>query len=1072
MSNDNFITVNKFSEGMTKAVIGIACLVLMSWTFEIPFLHKFFPGITDMNPTTAVLFLLSAAAVYSIQQKEKNKFLQCGKYLGLFIAGIAVIRLFGRIPALDIGIDQWLFADKLDNNRMAPGTIVNFVLIGTGLFLTDRKSNGKIVPSQVVIFIAFILSLWAIIGNLYASGPTEEFFVFRPMAIQSAIAFILLTSAVLLCRYKTGFVSVLTNKNIGGIIIRRLLPIGVVSPIIVTFLRLQGRRMNLFSEEFGSALAIVFIVSVFATLMWWLARSLNNIEGKKKEAELSLINITKELTSNETKYRNLIENSGVVMYTCSLEGYFTFCSTKAYELTGYSSAELTGTHFLALVKDDWKNEVMEKYKNQMKNNLDETLIEFCISTKNGELKWVEQSAILVKEDGRLVGFQCLVKDISERKQMEDVLRKYEIELVQNQKRLQSVLDNATAFIYIKDLEGKYLVTNRQFKEIFKVDDNQAIGKTPFDIMEPHIAQNCIESSNEVIRTGKHLEMEEAIEMEDGTHHFLITKFPLLDSQNQIYGLGGIGTDITERARNEEQLKQSKKIAEDAKKLQEQFLANMSHEIRTPMNGIQGMTDLLLDTQLDPEQKDFASTIKKSSDNLLVIINDILDFSKIQAGKLTIEKIDFKLNEVTDNIKAIFRQRVQEKGLHLLFEIDRHLPSTLNGDPYRLNQILVNIIGNAIKFTSNGGITVNINMRNKTSDEILLDFKISDTGIGIPADKLGDIFESFTQATSDTSRKYGGTGLGLAITKQLLELQGGTVSVQSEINTGTTFQICLPYHYTETKNQLFLAGADIKNYSSLFAGKRFLVAEDNEVNQKVILHVLKKAGGMVDIANNGLEAIELLEKNSDYSLIIMDLQMPEMDGHTATIHIRSKLKLSIPIIAMTASALKGEKTKCLQIGMNDYLSKPFDITFLYKCISQLLDDTQINPPLVMEHSQNNHENLFDLSLLEEMDDNEYVSEILTIFLDTTPAELQELKKASAATTFEDVYRIAHKLKSSSGLLQADRLLQVLIKLEDLGRNKKDDGLLVLAERAGAEFKMLEPPLKAHLKSLQLEIQQTI
>ena len=211
-----------------------------------------------------------------------------------------------------------------------------------------------------------------------------------------------------------------------------------------------------------------------------------------------------------------------------------------------------------------------------------------------------------------------------------------------------------------------------------------------------------------------MELEEIIEMPDGKHNILIIKFPLLDAQNKVYGISGIGTDITERVRYQEQLIQAKKIAEDAKKLQEQFLANMSHEIRTPMNGIQGMTDLLLETQLNDEQNDFATTIKRSSDNLLVIINDILDFSKIQAGKLTIEKIDFKLNEVVENIRAIFKHRIHEKGLTLELNVDEAVPATLNGDPYRLNQILVNLVGNAIKFTHSGGINISISIQKKTT----------------------------------------------------------------------------------------------------------------------------------------------------------------------------------------------------------------------------------------------------------------------------------------------------------------------------------------------------------------------
>jgi len=774
-------------------------------------------------------------------------------------------------------------------------------------------------------------------------------------------------------------------------------------------------------------------------------------------------NAKDDLAENEIKYRNLIENAGVVMYTITLNGFITFASSKAFQLTCYNIKELKEMHFTEFVDEEWLQRVKEKYKSQIKNNLEETVMEFCMRTKYGDQKWVEQSAVLIRENDLPVGFQCVIKDISEKKEMEEVLRNYEVELVKNQERLQSILDNTTSLIYVKDLDGKYLLTNKQFRETLNVDDT-IIGKTDFDFTDARQAQLFKDTDEQVIQTGKPVELEEIIDMPDGEQHILITKFPLLNAQNKVYGISGIATNITERAKQREQIIQAKKIAEDAKKMQEQFLANMSHEIRTPMNGIQGMTDLLLETNLNDEQKDFAKTIKRSSDNLLVIINDILDFSKIKAGKLTIEKIDFKLNEVVENIKAIFKHRVNEKGLKLLLAIHQDVPAILNGDPYRLNQILVNLVGNAIKFTSSGSINVNITIQKKTSKEIVLNFTITDTGIGIQNDKLGEMFESFTQASIETSRKYGGTGLGLSITKQLVEMQDGKISVESKMDMGTTFIFSIPYNYCKNENQLFFAGKDVNTYRALLKGKKFLVAEDNEVNQKVIRHVLQKAGGIVDIANNGLEAISFLKKSTDYNLIIMDLQMPEMDGYAATKYIRNVLNLSIPIIAMTASALKGEQSKCIQMGMNDYLSKPFDFSFIYKRISMLLGETPVTDcHAVIEKPDN--ENLFDLCLLEEMDDNEYLSEILTIFLENTPNELNELQKACTFAQFDDVYKMAHKLKSSTGLLKADNLVNVLKTIEGNAKAEKNEDLAKLADLANEEYKKIEIPLQEHLKKIR-------
>ncbi|MEO8111011.1 MAG: PAS domain S-box protein, partial [Ginsengibacter sp.] len=903
---------------------------------------------------------------------------------------------------------------------------------------------------------------------IYSASTTINISASISIPLYTAITFLLLSSGILLCRSHKGFVSDFVQKSIGGVMVRKVLPAGIAIPIIIEFLRLEAQKLPMFEQGFASALAITFIISTFCILKWWLASSLNKTDEKGKETELRLINLKDELSSNEKKYRNLIENSGVVMYTTAINGLFTYTSSKALQLTGYTSTELEGMHFSDLVDTEWLDEVKAKYYNQLKNNIEETLTEFCIRTKYGDLKWVEQSAILIKENDQPGGFQCIVKDISERKEMENVLRQYEQELVKNQERLQAILDNTTSFIYIKDLNGKYLVTNKQFKETFNVTEEKIIGQTAFDFASPEQAQRFTDADSEVIRTSKHVEIEEIIEKPDGKHHFLVIKFPLLDAQNNIYGLSGIGTDITERVKYEKELIDARKIAEDAKKLQEQFLANMSHEIRTPMNGIQGMTDLLLETNLTNEQNDFAKTIKRSSDNLLVIINDILDFSKIQAGKLTIEKIDFKLNEVVENTKAIFRQRIKDKGLSFQFTIDEDVPNVLNGDPYRLNQVLVNLLGNAIKFTHSGGITISTSIEEKTPEEIILNFAITDTGIGIDPGKINEMFESFTQASTDTSRKYGGTGLGLAISKQLVEMQRGNISVESKVDQGTTFKFSIPYAYSQTSNAPLFVPIDVIDYRTHLKDKKFLVAEDNEVNQKVIRHVLKKAGGIVTMANNGLEAVGFLEKDRDYDLIIMDLQMPEMDGYTATKHIRNVMKLSIPIIAMTASALKGEKAKCLAIGMNDYLSKPFDINFIYKRISYFLGCEPTKEP-TMKNLLNNEHYQFDLSLLQEMDDNEYVCEILQIFLNNTPGELKEFQKAASVNHFDATYKMAHKIKGSAGLLQADEMLRLLSKAEEFAKAEIKEGLPVLAQQAIDEFKKIEGPLRQILKDLQKDIQ---
>jgi PAS domain S-box-containing protein len=530
---------------------------------------------------------------------------------------------------------------------------------------------------------------------------------------------------------------------------------------------------------------------------------------------------------------------------------------------------------------------------------------------------------------------------------EDILLRKQAEgrLKENQAWLQSILDNSTSLMYIKDPDGRYIMVNLRFREMLHLGDTDIIGRTDHEFSDRDAADHYKLLDDEVMRTGKSLEIEEVVEHDGKRVHLLSIKFPLLDNNGRQIGIGGIATDFTERVNYQQQLIAATRDAHKAKEMQELFLANMSHEIRTPMNGIQGMTDLLLDTSLSGQQKEFARIIKRSVNNLLVIINDILDFSKIKAGKLTIEKIDFRLQDVLDHVRGIFDHRVKKKGLLLQVTTDAEIPDTLRGDPYRLNQVMINLIGNAVKFTESGSVKVHVALQEKKEATVSLQFSVTDTGIGIPESSLPYIFEHFSQGGMDISRRYGGTGLGLAISHRLLQLQGGSISVRSAEGAGSEFSFGLTYEYDmagEMSAPLVAATTVLADYSKCLTGKRFLVAEDNEINQQLVDHVLRRGGGEVQLAANGELAIRFLQQGGQYDLIIMDLQMPVMDGYAATQYIRNELRLSIPIIAMTATALIGEQMRCFEVGMNDYMTKPFEFTELYKRIVSLLDNPRSFP----------------------------------------------------------------------------------------------------------------------------------
>jgi PAS domain S-box-containing protein len=505
----------------------------------------------------------------------------------------------------------------------------------------------------------------------------------------------------------------------------------------------------------------------------------------------------------------------------------------------------------------------------------------------------------------------------------------------------------------------------------------------------------------------------------------------------------LATTIAESAK--EKAESATIIAEEAVKAKQQFLSNMSHEIRTPMNAIIGFTKVVLKTELTAKQKEYLTAIKISGDSLIVLINDILDLAKVDAGKMTFEQIPFKMAMSISAMLHLFETKIQEKNLELVKEYDSKIPQVLVGDSVRLHQIILNLVSNAVKFTAKGKITVSVCLLSEDEEHATIEFAVADTGIGIAEDKIEKIFGNFQQASSGTSRLYGGTGLGLAIVKQLVEPQGGTVSVKSKVGEGSTFSFTLTFQKTKEEAEAVIEMVEVdKEIKNI----KVLVVEDIALNQLLMKTLLDDFGFERDIAANGKIAIEKLQTKS-YDIILMDLQMPEMNGFEATEYIRNTMNSKIPIIALTADVTTVDLAKCKSTGMNDYIAKPVDERLLYSKIIGLVKKpslVNIQKGLEMENDLNKKLRCIDMAFLihRTKSNPELMIEMISLYLEQTPLLVNSMKQGFQDKDWKTLQSAVHKMIPSFSIVGINSDFEIMAKKvqEYANTQQQTDGILVL------------------------------
>lgn len=612
-------------------------------------------------------------------------------------------------------------------------------------------------------------------------------------------------------------------------------------------------------------------------------------------------------------------------------------------------------------------------------------------------------------------------------------REFEEKVKLSEKRYRDLFNYSQALICTHDMEGRLLTVNPAICRVLGYKEEEMLGHNIREIIPEKHQAGFEEGYIKAIQESESgVSGEFCVISKSGESIYLLYKnFRMSEPGADPYVIG-FAHDITDRIKMEKELRLTKQLTDEIAKAKESFLAHMSHEIRTPMNGILGIASLLNKTQLDVQQRNYLQLIQDSANNLLVIVNDILDLEKIVAGKLQLERIPFKIVDKIATTIQSFIYRAEEKELGLVFQNSIPADLVVEGDPYRLSQVLNNILSNALKFTNEGHINIATGIIARNEEGIVVEIVVQDTGIGISKERLRTIFEPFEQADATISRKYGGTGLGLAISKNMIEMQHGELLVSSEEGKGSAFTIRIPYHLSIEAMQDNEVSQEI-DYKSL-GHRRVLVAEDVELNQYLARHILESWDFEVVIVGNGREAVETMEQ-ANFDCILMDVQMPEMDGIEATQRIRQladPVKANIPIIALTANALKGDSEKYLAAGMTDYLAKPFDEARLFRVISRNLprleepvDSTVVgqatanalsSSEITLKNNNNmpvENSRLYDLSMVQSVSggDEGFIRKMVALFIETVPQNVQDLKNAMQAENWELVGKTAHKLKST-------------------------------------------------------------
>jgi PAS domain S-box-containing protein len=956
------------------AAILIGGVVLLGWTFDAAMLKSIIPGRTAMNPGgTALAFLLAGVSLWV---QARGGITSRGHAVGVACAAavllIGLARLGGYFVGWDVGPDQLLFREGLEReaislgqpNRMAPNTAAAFVLVGLALALLDRGARRGFRLAQFFALGVSLIALLALIGYAYSAISLIGVRRFIPMALNTAIGLAILSVGILFARPARGLMAVVTSRGAGGAMAQRLLPAVILIPAALGWVSWLAQQAGVVDAVMGLSLFVLANILIFTVLVWWNAASLEGMDRERRRAE-------RRLGVQYTASRVLAESPRLADAAPKI--LEAICESLEWEVGAvwrvdpragvlrcgdvWHAPASRADEFVALCRRTtfapgvglpghvwsggqpaWIPDVVSDTNFPRAKAADRAGLHGAfgfpivvgseilgvIEAFSGEIQQPDQDLL------RMLGaIGSQIGQFIKRKQAEEALR-------QGEERFRSLVEATVAIVWNTPASGEFETEQPGWSAFTGQTFDQLRGWGWLDAVHPDDRPNTARGWSAAVAARSLYQVEHRLRRHDGEYrHMLVRAVPILAKGGGIREWVGVHTDIDAERKAEAATREAKEAAEAATRTKSEFLANMSHEIRTPLNGIIGMTELALDTELAPAQREYLGMVKLSADHLLTVINDILDFSKIEAGKLDLECVDFDLRDTLDDTVATLAMRAHKKGLELADHVAPDVPDALAGDPHRLRQIVVNLIGNAIKFTERGEVVLLAEVRSRTHDRVCLHFAVSDTGIGIAPEQQRKLFRAFSQADTSTTRKYGGTGLGLAISARMVRMMGGEIWLESETGQGSTFHFTVPFGLARGR-----VPRPASRELTQVHGLPVLVVDDNATNRRILEEMLTNWGMRPTVVEGGQEALATLEHaralGEPFALVLLDAMMPEMDGFALAERIGQDASLAAPTLMMLSSANRREDAaRCQALAVSTYLTKPVKQSTLLDAIMTAL-----------------------------------------------------------------------------------------------------------------------------------------